>query len=30
MSNKIQEVKVNKEAINEEGNRFIKAFSHEF
>ena len=30
MSNKIQVVKVNREAINEEGNRFVRAFSHEF
>lgn len=30
MSNKIQEVKVNREAINEEGNRFVEAFSHDF
>lgn len=30
MSNKIQAVKVNREAINEEGNRFVKAFSHDF
>ena len=30
MSNKIQEVKVKREAINEEGNRFVEAFSHDF
>ena len=30
MSNKIQrEVKINREAIQKEGNRFIRAFSHE-
>ena len=30
MSNKIQrEVKISKEAINKEGNRFVRAFSHD-
>lgn len=30
MSNKIQIIKFYRKEINEEGNRFIGAFSHEF